>query len=345
VSDVSVTGEVSTAQQIAGPAQGELSRGVPVGRLGALDPLVDLSIVIVNWNTRELLRDCLTSIQRSLGSVRAEVLIVDNGSRDGSVEMVARNFPAVRVLVNKRNDGFAAANNRGLSLASGRYLLLLNSDTIVLPGTLEEMLRYMNAHPGVGALGPRLLNEDGSLQVSVRDFPRLDHDAAMMLEVKHWPAIGNLARRYMQRAYAPEPERVREVDWVIGACLLLRREALEQAGVLDNGYFFFFEEVDLCYRLRQYNWSIVYLGAVAIVHLGGQSWAHVSAQRLVWYYRGLLRFYRLHAARWRYLLLRGGVALGASGHVVWLLPRQRRSRDTRPLLAAYGRILAYAVAG
>jgi len=342
---VSVAGGSRAAQQRSAPHVNERVQGARAARLGALDPLVDLSVVIVNWNTKDLLRDCLTSILHHAQAIRIEILIVDNGSRDGSVEMVGRDFPTVQVVVNSHNEGFAAANNRGLRRAGGRYFLLLNSDTVVLPDALEAMVRYMDAHPHVGALGPRLLNEDGSLQVSVRDFPRLDHDAAMMLEVKYWPLLGDLARRYMQRTYAPDPEQVREVDWVVGAALLLRREALEQVGLLDDEYFFFFEEVDLCYRLRQHNWPIVYLGAVAIVHLGGQSWARVSAQRLTWYYRGLLRFYRLHAVRRRYLLLRAGIALGAAGHIVWLLLSGRRASNTRALLAAYGRILAYAAGG
>jgi GT2 family glycosyltransferase len=315
------------------------------GSLGDVDPLLDISIVIVSWNTKEILRACLESLRQNTGSTHVEVIVVDNGSRDGSAQMVECDFPAVRLVVNTCNMGFAAANNRGLSAARGRYLLLLNSDTIALPGAIDEMVRYMDAHPRVGALGPRLLNVDGSLQVSVRDFPRLDHDAAMMLEVKHWPVLGDMARRHLQRAYLPDPEQTREVDWVMGACLLLRREAVEQVGPLDDAYFFFFEEVDLCYRLRQHGWSVVFLSKAGIVHLGGQSWARVSAPRLVWYYRGLLRFYRLHYSRGRQLVLRGGVALGAAGHVLWFLLRRRWVPGAQQLLAAYARILAVALGG
>jgi len=313
--------------------------------LGQLDVHVDISIIIVNWNTKNFLQSCLTSIVRHTSACSMEIVVVDNGSSDGSVDMVRRVFPEVRLLVNDRNQGFAAANNRGLSHAHGRYLLLLNSDTVVLPDAFEDMIHYMDAHPHVGALGPRLLNEDGSLQISVRDFPRLDHDAAMMLNVKHWPIIGNVGRRYMQQTYLPNPERISEVDWVMGACLLLRREAIEQVGLLDNEYFFFFEEVDLCYRLRRHGWPVVFLGTARIVHLGGQSRGRIPAPSLVWYYKGLLRFYRLRYSRQRYLALRIGVAVGATAHMLWLLARRRRSHGGRPLLAAYARILAYAVTG
>jgi GT2 family glycosyltransferase len=334
------------AQESSGSAhRTEQARGPHSAWLGQLDPLVDASIVIVNWNTKELLHACLASLLHTTRYTRVEIIVVDNGSRDGSVQMVERVFPAVRLVINTCNMGFAAANNRGLSAARGRYLLLLNSDTIALPGAIDEMVRYMDAHPRVGALGPRLLNEDRSLHVSVRDFPRLDHDAAMMLEVKHWPVVGAMGRRHLQRAYLPDPEQTREVDWVMGACLLLRREAVEQVGPLDDAYFFFFEEVDLCYRLRKHGWSVVFLGKAGIVHLGGQSWARVSAPRLIWYYRGLLRFYRLHYSRGRHLAVRGGVGLGAAGHVLWFLLRRRWVPGEQPLLAAYARILALALGG
>jgi GT2 family glycosyltransferase len=343
---VSVAGQPHSAQESSGSALStEQAHGPHSAWLGQLDPRVDASIVIVNWKTQELLHACLASILQNTGSTHVEIIVVDNGSRDGSAEMVEREFPAVRLLVNTCNLGFAAANNRGLSAARGRYLLLLNSDTLALPGAIDEMVRYMDTHPCVGAVGPRLLHGDGSLQVSVRDFPRLDHDAAMMLEVKHWPVVGDMARRHLQRAYLPDPEQTREVDWVMGACLLLRREAVEHVGPLDDAYFFFFEDVDLCYRLRQHGWSVVFLGKAGIVHLGGQSWARVSAPRLIWYYRGLLRFYRLHYPRGRHLALHGGVVLGAAGHVLWLLLRRRGAPDERSLLAAYARILALALGG
>ena len=343
---MSVAGKPHTAQESPGSAHStEQARGPHRLCLDRLNPLLGVSIVIVNWNTKELLHACLASILQNSGSTRVEIIVVDNGSRDGSAQMVERDFPAVRLVVNTCNMGFAAANNRGLSAARGRYLLLLNSDTIALPGTIDEMVRYMDAHPRVGALGPRLLNEDGSLQVSVRDFPGLNHDAAMMLEVKHWPVVGDMARRHLQRAYLPDPEQTREVDWVMGACLLLRRAAVEHVGPLDAAYFFFFEDVDLCYRLRQHGWSVVFLGKAGIVHLGGQSWGRVSAPRLIWYYRGLLRFYGRHYSWRRCLALRGGVGLGAAGHVLWFLLRRRWVPGEQPLLAAYARILALALGG
>lgn len=307
------------------------------------DPNVDVSVVIVSWNTADLLRTCLVSLLQDTSAIQIETIVVDNASADGSAGMVAREFPEAHLIVNPRNEGFAAANNRGLSQARGRYLLLLNSDTVMLSGALEGMVRYMDAHGRVGALGPRILNDDRSVQLSAHDFPRLDHDAVVLLEVKHWPVVGDLARRYARRVYAPDRQETREVDWVVGACLLLRREALEEIGLLDERYFFFFEEPDLCMRLRQRNWSTVFLASSEIVHRGGQSRARVPAASLIWYYRGLLRYYRLHRSRRRYLLVRSGVAIGALGQVIWRLLWRPRDLESHNVLAAYARILTRAI--
>jgi GT2 family glycosyltransferase len=341
---MSVSGERSTARQTTGAAyRAEQALGHYTACLGALDPLIDVSIVIVNWNTRELLRACLASIVQNVERVRTEILVVDNGSRDGSAEMVHHDFPNVRLLANASNIGFAAANNLGLRQAHGRHLLLLNSDTLMLPGAIEEMVCYMDAHKRVGALGPRLRTRDGSLQLSTRDFPRLDHDAMMMLEVKHWPLVGDLARWYARRTYGGHYQHTHEVDWVQGSCLMLRREAVEEVGVLDESFFFDYEEPDLCYRLRQHNWPTVFLASTEIVHLGGQSRARVAAASVIWHYKSMLRFYRKHASHRRYLIVRTGVAVGAAGHVIWQLVWRQRSAQGRAILSAYARVLAYAL--
>jgi N-acetylglucosaminyl-diphospho-decaprenol L-rhamnosyltransferase len=317
----------------------------PVAVLGPRDPLLDLSIVIINWNTQALLRACLTSIVQNTSSIRFEIIVVDNASCDGSTEMVTHEFPGVHLVANTRNVGFAAANNQGLVHARGHYLLLLNSDTIVLPGALEEMMRYMDAHPRVGALGPRLLNEDRSVQLSVYPFPHLVRDALVFLEVKSWPLVGNLARWYGDRRNARLSAQTGEVDWVMGACLMLRREVLDQVGLLDHGYFFGTEEIDLCYRLRQRGWSVAFLATAAIVHLGGQSWSTISATRLIWFYNARLRYYRLHHPWWEYLGLRAAIALAAMQHIIALLLRHQVSGPSRPLLAAYARVLTHAWRG
>jgi GT2 family glycosyltransferase len=259
--------------------------------------------------------------------------------------MVARDFPEVQLLVNARNMGFAAANNRGMKRARGRYVLLLKSDTVVLPGAIQEMVRYMDAHPDVGAVGPRLLNGDRSPQSSMRDFPHLGRDALAILEMERWPLVGRIVWRYGRHSslYGSDHSKTREVDWVVGACLLLRREAIERVGPLDDGYFFFAEEMDLCWQLRQHGWPIVFLASAEIVHLGGQSAARVPAARLTWHYAGLLRFYGRHRTPAHRVAVRAVVALAAAMHMTWLFLRHGPSGRTRPLLAAYAKVLARAL--
>ena len=343
-----MTGEDAEAPPL--PHSSCISDGTPAHNrgtacVGPLDPLVDVSAIIVNWNTKNLLHACLTSLQDDATAVRVETIVVDNGSRDGSAQMVARDFPGVQLLVNARNMGFAAATNRGMKQARGRYVLLLNSDAVVLPGAIQEMVRYMDAHPHVGAVGPRLRNGDRSPQSSMRDFPHLDRDALAILEMERWPLVGRIIWRYSRHTslYGSDHSTTRDVDWVVGACLLLRREAIEHVGSLDEGYFFFAEEMDLCWRLRQHGWPIVFLASAEIVHLGGQSAARVPAARLTWHYAGLLRFYGRHRTPAHCTVLRAVIALAAALHMMWLLVRHGPSARTRPLLAAYARVLTRAL--
>jgi len=325
--------------------KGFVSGNGTTSAVGSLDPSLDLSVIVVSWRTKDLLRTCLTSVRELTGRLRAQTIVVDNASGDGSAKMVVTCFPEVLLLVNERNMGFAAANNRGLRHAHGRYLLLLNSDTVVLPGALDAMARYMDEHAEVGALGPRLLNADRSLQSSARDFPTLSRDVIALLEIERWPLAGVPATRYMRRGslYWDDHRRTQPVDWVMGACLLLRREAITEVGLLDDGYFFFGEEMDLCYRLRQKGWDVVFFADAEIVHLGGQSAARVPAARLMWHYAGILRFYSLHRDRPRQLVLRLTIALAAINQAARLLIRHRRAPGARPLLAAYARVFVRAL--
>src|SRR2546423_638451 len=320
-------------------------RDSKTGMLGHYDPLLDVSIIIVSWNTVELLRACLIAIVKNAGSIKLEIIVVDNASHDGSAEMVASDFPSVHLLVNDRNMGFAVATNQGLSHARGRYVLLLNSDTITLRGALAEMVRYMDAHPRVGGMGPRLLNSDRSLQVSAYPFPDIVRDVLALLQAHSLSLVGRRLRRYSRRAGTPPRMQTGEVDWVVGACLMLRREALEQVGILDEGYFFGNEEVDLCLRLRRCGWSVVFLACAEIVHLGSQSWAHMSPTRVIWFYTGRQRYFRMHHTRWECLLQRAAIAVIAAGHRQPLLPLRRRSPDDRLWLSAVSRVLLRSLGG
>lgn len=239
----------------------------------------DLSIVITSWNTAKLLQDCLVSLDLS-----AQVIVVDNASTDGSAEMIAQRFPQVHLIQNDRNVGFARANNQGIAICQGRYILLLNSDTLVPQDTLPSLIEFMDARPEAGACSPRLVRPDGHAQAFAFGGD---------------PTLGYLLRRganhvLLRRSlHNWETNQVQEVDWVSGACLLARREAVIQAGPLDENIFMYFEDNDWCLRIRQHGWKIYYVPSVSILHLGGQSLAQNPAARRA-YYRSLDYFYAKH---------------------------------------------------
>ena len=251
-----------------------------------------LSIVIVNWNTRELLADCLSSVisgQLPLTDhcqLTTETFVIDNASTDGSAAMVRERFPWARLIENAENVGFARANNQGIALAAGRYVLLLNPDTVVHPGALAALVAFMDAHSAVGACGARLLNADGSLQPACspmltpgREFWRL-----LFLD-RLWPRATYPITRW-------NTIKPRRVEVIKGACLLLRRKALDQVGVLDESYFMYTEEVDLCYRLAQAGWELWYVPAAAITHFGEASSRQIKEAMYLQLFRSKIQFYR-----------------------------------------------------
>lgn len=233
---------------------------------------VDVCVVIVNWNTREALDDCLTSLEESRGEIEARIVVVDNGSRDGSVRMLRDRHDAARVVENAENRGFAAAVNQGLEMAlappmSARTVLLLNSDTRVPPGSLERSVHAMLRAQRVGALGCRLLDEDGSFQVSCHRFVTLPR---LLLGQVSWLRPLTL-RLGLTLDCSPGQHESGDFDYLKGAFLLLRAEAVRDVGPLDERFFMYAEEADLCLRLRRAGWRLEYLSDVSVVHVGGGS--------------------------------------------------------------------------
>jgi GT2 family glycosyltransferase len=230
--------------------------------------VTDLSVIIVSYNTRALLRDCLASLVEGCRGCAIETFVVDNASADGSADMVTAEFPAVRLIRNPQNAGFAAANNLALREANARYVVLLNPDTVVHAGALTALVRFMDAHPAAGYCGPRLLNADGSHQVSARRFPTLLSTAFTML---------GLARRYPRSRHASDLHAVYgdrqciPAGWLTGACLVVRAETLRTVGLLDERFFMYFEETDWCRRLATAGWEGWYVPEAEVVHLGGRS--------------------------------------------------------------------------
>lgn len=258
--------------------------------------MIDVSIVIVNWNTSELLFQCLDSIRNAISKYAIQVIVVDNGSVDDSITMVRKYFPEVTLIENDCNMGFAQANNQGLAMGDGRYFMLLNSDTIVLPGSIQKLVETADNHPDLGVVGPQLLNMDGSIQKSWGSFPNLFSEL-----------IGKSIR--IRRAVATVPHAY-EVDWVLGACMLVRSKTVIDVGQLDSDFFFYSEEIDWCFRIKKQGWKIWYITGFPIYHLGGGSTESGSLTQLVRLYRGKLIYFQKHHGHLKATLLRFGLAFG-----------------------------------
>lgn len=254
--------------------------------------MIDVSICIVNWNAEALLHDCLRSIYGHSGESSFEVIVVDNASNDTSAAMVSRDFPQVRLLVNDTNVGFAQANNQAFQITEGRYLLLLNNDTLVLPGMLDTMVQFMDTQSSAGIAGCKNLNPDGSLQPSCRSFPSLPIMFFRALSLDRlWPDNRWTGANYMSYW---DHATIREVDVVKGSCMLVRREILQEVGPLDPSFFFYFEEIDWCHRARQKGWKTYFVPDAVVIHYGGQSSGQQSGRMRVAYYQSLLRYFQKH---------------------------------------------------
>ncbi len=272
-----------------------------------------LSIIIVNWNTRDLLSTCLYSIELNPPPATYELIVVDNASQDGSQEMVQRCFPDITLLSNSSNPGFASANNQGIRQSTGRFILLLNPDTIILPGAFAALIDALDMEPGAGAAGAMLINPDGSLQVSSFPAPTLSREAWRLFHLDSLRPTAIYPPDHWKR-HVPF-----EVDTAQGACLLLRRDALEEVGLLDEAFFMYSEEVDLCYRLRLGGWSICWTPAARVVHFGGQSTKLIAADMFTQLYRAKLHYIHKHFGAFRGVCYKG-VLLVASAVRVALTP-------------------------
>ncbi|HSF62981.1 MAG TPA: glycosyltransferase family 2 protein [Paracoccaceae bacterium] len=244
---------------------------------------MDLSIVIVNWNTRDLLRDCLASVYAGLGNLQAEVWVVDNGSTDGSPAMLAEAFPMVRLISNPDNRGFAAANNQALSRAGGRYVLLLNTDTLVHGSVLPDAVAWMDDHPGAAVLGPRILNADGTLQSSATAFPSLYRLARQTLGL------------HKQEAPNRGQIRLHRAEVISGCAMVVRRRAMAQVGLLDEAFFFYGEETDWCRRFARAGWDVVFAPVGEITHFGGGSVRRLNHRRDLMLTEGTVRLHAKHS--------------------------------------------------
>jgi GT2 family glycosyltransferase len=237
---------------------------------------LDLSIVVVNWNTKELLLDCLASVFATVTGVQFEVWLVDNGSTDGSVAAVRERFAGVHVIENRKNLGFAAANNQAFRRMAGRYALLLNTDAVLTDGAVSGLYGFMETHPDFGMACGQLLNSDGSKQNSIANFPTIltllcNETLLGVLFPSKFPS--------KRRDY----EKAIDVESCIGAALMVRKKAIDDVGLLDEAFFFFFEETDWARRMKEVGWRVGFVPPARVYHLQGQSVGHKAASRRLFY--------------------------------------------------------------
>ncbi len=257
---------------------------------------VDLSICIVSWNVREDLQTCLDSLYAGGNELSFEVIVVDNASTDDTVAILNQQYPQVYLIVNPENRGFAAGCNQGICEATGRYILLLNPDTVVPPRGLDELRDFADQHPDAGIIGPKLLYHDGRLQYSCRRFPTIT--AAIFRNTflgRIIPGTGSVTA-YLMADW--DHNEVRAVDWISGACMLLRRELVDEIGRLDEQFFWGSEDVDYCWRAHKAGWQVLYAPGPQIIHAVGRSSDKAIIPTVINTHRSMYRLYSKHLARW-----------------------------------------------
>jgi GT2 family glycosyltransferase len=261
-----------------------------------------LSVIIVNRNTKEYLLSCLRSVLENEKPTEWNIIVVDNGSRDGSAAEVGKTFPSVDLIENEGNLGFAKAVNQGLQKASGRYVLLLNPDTQVKKRAIGELILFMDAHPDAGIAGAGLLNSDGSRQNSIANFPSLATEL-FNKSLLRWVFPEKFPGK--ERNYS-EPI---EVDSVIGACMMVRRDAIEQVGLLDEDYFLFLEETDWCFRIRKAGWKVYHVPQAEVYHFQGKSAEKDKRRAKIEYYRSRYHFFKKHKGYAQFYILLIGLVI------------------------------------
>ncbi len=249
-----------------------------------------LSIIIVNWNVREDLINCLRSIEQNPPSYKYEVIVVDNASTDGSADAVRGEFSWARLIVNERNLGFAAGNNVGLEKAFGEYVLFLNSDTLVHRGSLDGLVSFMDSNPNVGGCGPKLLNGDGTVQPSARRFPPLLGVLHRYTFFRYLLIFRGQYHKWLMKDFGHDEQM--DVDQVMGAALMVKRSVVDELGGMGREYYMYYDDVDMCYGIKQAGQRVVFLPNIVVTHLGGRSMNRIPVDRRVMTLRSMLTFLR-----------------------------------------------------
>lgn len=252
---------------------------------------MDLSIIIISYNSKQFIQACLNSLLASASRLAGEIIVVDNASQDESADLIRTNFPKVKLICNSINLGYAKACNQGIKEAKGRYIFILNPDTELSRGSLEAVIRFMDEHPRCGILGPKLLDKDAKIQFSCRAFP--SYSTAFFnrysLLTKMFPR-SKYADRYLKTNW--QHDTVEEVDWVSGAAMMLRKDCLDDTGNFDEGFFMYCEDVDICKRAKDKGWQVIYYPYIEFMHFIAGSIRNTSHLTIIWHHRSIWRYYK-----------------------------------------------------
>jgi GT2 family glycosyltransferase len=294
--------------------------------------MIDLSIIIVSWNTREVLRECLESVLHHTSGITFEVFVVDNNSSDGSAEMVHDVFPAVHLIANKENAGFSKANNQAIRISGGRYVALLNPDTLLLYDVFSPLVRYADQHKKIGAIGPKVLFRDGKTiqKACARRLPNLYFDFCR---------LSGLSRKFFgTRLFGGEYLSYwdhltsRYVEGLLGACMIVSRKAISDVGLMDERQFMYGDEIDWCKRLLDAGWRIYYYADASIIHYGGESSKQVKLSLAIEAEKAMLYYYRKHKGGWYANLYVMQVFLASFSKYAWRLCMRRKNNRIEELI-------------
>ena len=262
------------------------SRGVDLRK----QDMFDSTIGILTWNSRVLLQQCLDSLESGLDGVSSEVWVVDNASDDGTVELLQAEYPNVRLIKNPLNRGVAPARNQIIKQAEGRYIVFLDVDTCVLPGSLKTLVEVMDQHSEVAIGGPKLLYGDGTLQLSCRPFPLPMNIVIEGTFLRDYFPDSRFVKEYTMEEW--DHSELREVDWMYGACLIIRRKVLDKLGLFDEGFFYLYEDIDLCFRAKRMGMKVLYIPQAEVIHYLERERKSIFHPRIMNHIRSILRYLR-----------------------------------------------------
>jgi len=269
----------------------------------------DLSIIIVNYNAGNLLKECIESVKNSALNISYEIIVIDNNSSDNSIDLIRNRFENLKIIMNKMNVGFARASNQGINGSKGRYILLLNPDTVILPDCLKKMVEFMDAHPKAGVAGCKVLNPNGTLQLACRrSFPAPSVSFYRLTGLSRlFPKSKTFARYNLTYQ---NPDVVQEVDAVSGSFMMIIRKALDEVGMLDEQFFMYGEELDLCFRMKEKGWKVYYVPDARIIHYKGKSSQQRKRKAVIDFHKAMYIFHKKHYASHTFFLLNWIIILG-----------------------------------